>query len=154
MASAQMGSALSRVAAVSVQLVAWHWAADVVLASYSTPSMALGTVTATKWASLGSQHTGNHTSASAPATVVADQSVFLFCCVLLLQLPSVDEITAHIAGNKQTTIIFFLDETFEEVCPTSAGVHSTSFTAELQHSLLDLTSQPAVRPACWCCLTP
>lgn len=34
---------------------------------------------------------------------------------VLLQLPSVDEISAHMGGNKLTTIIFFLDETFEEV---------------------------------------
>jgi len=33
----------------------------------------------------------------------------------MLQLPSVDEISAHMSGTKLTTIIFFLDETFEEV---------------------------------------
>lgn len=34
---------------------------------------------------------------------------------VLLQLPSVDEISAHMSHQKLTTIIFFLDETFEEV---------------------------------------
>jgi hypothetical protein len=32
-----------------------------------------------------------------------------------LQLPSVEEIVAHLSGVKLTTIVFFLDETFEEV---------------------------------------
>jgi hypothetical protein len=35
--------------------------------------------------------------------------------MLCLQLPSVEEIAAHLCGSKLTTIVFFLDETFEEV---------------------------------------
>lgn len=33
----------------------------------------------------------------------------------MVQLPSVEEIVAHLSGVKLTTIVFFLDETFEEV---------------------------------------
>ena len=40
-----------------------------------------------------------------------------------LQLPSVDEISAHMAGTKLTTIIFFLDETFEEVSGNNSSRH-------------------------------
>lgn len=39
----------------------------------------------------------------------------LSVCLYVVQLPSVDEISAHMTGTKLTTIIFFLDETFEEV---------------------------------------
>lgn len=34
---------------------------------------------------------------------------------LAVQLPSVEEIVAHLQGVRLTTIVFFLDETFEEV---------------------------------------
>lgn len=40
---------------------------------------------------------------------------FCLSAYFFVQLPSVDEISAHMAGTKLTTIIFFLDETFEEV---------------------------------------
>jgi hypothetical protein len=69
----------------------------------------------------GFQLAGLCISASVPEAVIADQPVFL-CSPVFLQLPSVEEITAHIAGNKQSTIIFFLDETFEEVSPTPAAL--------------------------------
>lgn len=46
--------------------------------------------------------------------------LLLVTFLMYLQLPSVDEISAHMAGQKLTTIIFFLDETFEEVS-TLAG---------------------------------
>ena len=36
------------------------------------------------------------------------------CCVAL-QLPALEEIEAMLAGRKQTAIVFFLDETFEEL---------------------------------------
>lgn len=38
--------------------------------------------------------------------------VMAFLC---MQLPSVEEIVAHLQGHRLTTIVFFLDETFEEV---------------------------------------
>lgn len=52
-----------------------------------------------------------------PCLWVAAATLPLFLVVAkhFLQLPSVDEISAHMSGTMLTTIVFFLDETFEEV---------------------------------------
>ena len=36
-------------------------------------------------------------------------------CVMLMQLPTLEEIEAMLTGRKQMAIVFFLDETFEEL---------------------------------------
>ena len=49
------------------------------------------------------------------------------------QVPSLEEIEALLAGRKQTTIVFFLDETFEELeyDATSTVLEAVEFLARV-----------------------
>lgn len=71
-----------------------------------------------------------------------------------MQLPSVEEIVAHLSGVKLTTIVFFLDETFEEVAydittSVAEAVEQLAGLIRLQN-FQTFTLYEAVRPASCC----
>jgi hypothetical protein len=72
---------------------------------------------------------------SSPGWACLCKGLTLLVCVCgcVLQLPSVDEISAHMGGNKLTTIIFFLDETFEEVSATATVLQQRRHSGQTQY---------------------